>query len=92
MLEETCAIVSDARLLGFCRGVCLTGPEEGLVLVRSMRRAEVELMPWEPRFENAHRRVVSAPDLLSQLWMEKGYEPIYHRALTEAGLMERCAG
>jgi hypothetical protein len=25
VLEEACAIVSDARLLGFCRGACLTG-------------------------------------------------------------------
>jgi ADP-ribose pyrophosphatase YjhB (NUDIX family) len=85
--EETCAIVGDARLLGFCRGVCLTGPEEGLVLVRSIWRADVELRPWEPRFEIAHRRVVQATELLSHLWMEDGYEGIYYRALAEAGLM-----
>ena len=87
ILEEACAIVTGARLLGFCRGVCLTGPEEGLVLVRSVWRAEVELMRWEPRFEIAHRRVVPATELLSHLWMEKGFEPIYYRALAEAGLM-----
>jgi ADP-ribose pyrophosphatase YjhB (NUDIX family) len=87
ILEETCAIVTDARLLGFCRGVCLTGPEEGLVLVRSIWRAEVELRPWEPRFEIARRRVVPANELLSHLWMEDGMEAIFHRALTEAGLM-----
>jgi ADP-ribose pyrophosphatase YjhB (NUDIX family) len=85
--EETCAIVGGARLLGFCRGACLTGPEEGLVLVRSIWRAEVELRPWEPRFEIAHRRVVPANELLSHLWMEDGMEAIFHRALTEAGLM-----
>src|SRR5882672_6672074 len=68
ILEEACAVVSDARLLGFCRAVCLTGPEEGLVLVRSTWRAEVELMPWEPRFEIAYRRVVPATELLSHLW------------------------
>jgi ADP-ribose pyrophosphatase YjhB (NUDIX family) len=85
--EETCAIVGDARLLGFSRGVCLTGPEEGLVLVRSIWRAEVELRPWKPRFEIAHRRVVPADELLSHLWMEDGMEAIFHRALTEAGLM-----
>jgi ADP-ribose pyrophosphatase YjhB (NUDIX family) len=89
VLEEVCAIVGPARLLGFCRGECLTGPEAGLVLVRSVWRAEVELMPWEPRFEIAHRRVVPATELLSHLWMEKGFEPIYHRALAEAGLMSR---
>ncbi len=87
ILEEACAIVRDARLLGFCRGECLTGPEEGLVLVRSVWRAEVELLPWEPRFEIAHRQVVPAADLLSHLWMEDGFEPIYHRALAEAGLI-----
>ena len=87
ILEEACAIVSDARLLGFCRGVCLSGPEKGLVLVRSIWRAEVELMPWEPRFEILHRRVVSATELPSHLWMEKGFEPIYCRALQEAGLI-----
>jgi ADP-ribose pyrophosphatase YjhB (NUDIX family) len=85
--EETCAIVGDARLLGFSRGVCLTGPEKGLVLVRSIWRAEVELRPWEPQFEIAHRRVVPANELLSHLWMEDGMEAIFHRALTEAGLM-----
>lgn len=85
--EETCAMVGDARLLGFCRGVCLTGTEEGLVLIRSIWRAEVDLRPWEPRFEIAHRRVVPANELLSHLWMEDGMEAIFHRALTEAGLM-----
>ena len=87
ILEETCAAVGDARLLGFCRSVCLTGPEEGLVLVRSVWRAEVELMPWEPRFEIRHRRVIPASELPSHFWMEEGFEPIYHRALAEAGLM-----
>jgi hypothetical protein len=67
--------------------VCLTGPEKGLVLVRSIWRAEVELVPWEPRFEIAQRLVVPATDLPSHLWMEEGLEPIYHRALAEAGLM-----
>jgi ADP-ribose pyrophosphatase YjhB (NUDIX family) len=88
ILEETCAIVAgEARLLGFCRGVCLTGSEEGLVLVRSIWRAEVELMPWEPRFEIAHRWVVPAAELLSHVWIEKGFEPIYSRAIAEARLM-----
>ena len=87
VLEEACAIVVDARLLGFCRSMCLTGHEQGLVLVRSIWFAEVELMPWEPRFEIAHRRVVPAAELLAHLWMEQGLESIYHRALMEAGLV-----
>ena len=79
--------MGEARLLGFCRGACLTGPEKDLVLVRSIWRAEVELMPWEVRFEIAHRRVVPATELLSHLDMEDGFEPIYYRALTEAQLV-----
>jgi len=87
ILEETCAVVRKAQLLGFCRGVCLTGPEQGLVLVRSVWLAEVELMPWEPNFEVGHRRVVPSTELRSHMWMEEGYEPIYHRAMAEAGLI-----
>ncbi len=86
ILEEACAVVVDARLLGFCRSVCLTGPEQGLALVRSIWLAVVELAPWEPRFEIAHRRVVPAAELLAHLRMEEGFEPIYRRALVEAGL------
>jgi ADP-ribose pyrophosphatase YjhB (NUDIX family) len=86
VLEEACATVVDARLLGFTRGACLTGPERGLVLVRSIWLAEVELMPWEPRYEIAHRRVVPAAEIAAHFWMEEGFEPIYHRALVEAGL------
>ena len=86
ILEEIRAIVIDARLLGFCRGACLMGPEKGRALVRSVWRAEVELLKWEPRFEIPHRQVVPAADLLSHLWMEEGFAPIYYRALKEAGL------
>jgi len=87
VLEETCSVVRAARLLGFCRSVCISGPEEGLVLVRSIWRAEVELQPWEPRFEIAHRRLVPGAELLSHLWIEEGFAPIYRRALGEAGLL-----
>ena len=86
ILEETCSIVNHARLLGFCRSVCLSGPEKDRVLVRSIWRAAVELLPWSPRFEIAHRRVVGVNELRSHLWMEDGFEPIYRRALIEAGL------
>ena len=87
VLEEACAVVVDARLLGFCRAICLTGPEQGLALVRSIWLAEVELAPWEQQFEIAHRRVVPADELVENLWMEQGFEPIYHRALVEAGFV-----
>ncbi len=67
MLEEACATVVRARLLGFHRGACIAGPELGLVLVRSLWRAEVELAPWEPRFEIPHRRVVAATEVWDHL-------------------------
>lgn len=87
VIEETCSVIVDAQLLGFCRGACLSGPEAGLVLVRSIWRAHVELLPWTPRFEIAHRRVVPVGELLSHLWIEKGFEPIYCRALAAARLL-----
>lgn len=86
MLEETCSTVTDARLLGFCRAECLSGHEEGLVIVRSLWLAHVELLEWEPRFEVPHRRVVPVGELLDTMTMLEGFEPIYHRALLEAGL------
>jgi ADP-ribose pyrophosphatase YjhB (NUDIX family) len=87
VLEEACASVVDARLLGFSRGACVRGPEQGLVLVRSVWLAKVELLPWEPQFEIPHRRVVPIRDLLEQLWIDQGFERLYYRALTEAGLV-----
>ena len=87
MLEETCAVVRDARLLGFCRSVCRTGPEAGLVLVRSVWRGEVEVLPWAPRFEIPHRRVVPVADLFAVLEIDPGWEPVLYRAAFEAGLM-----
>ena|SRR6478672_8552367 len=87
ILEEACSVIRSARFLGFCRGVCLNGPEAGLVLVRFIWRAEVELLPWTPHFEIAHRRAIAATDLLVHLWIDEGFEPIYYRALTEARLI-----
>jgi ADP-ribose pyrophosphatase YjhB (NUDIX family) len=86
MLEETCSVVLHARLLGFSRGACREGHERGLVLVRSMWRAEVELGPWEPRFEIAHRRLVTAETLRS-LEIGGPFAPLMRRALAEAGVV-----
>jgi hypothetical protein len=55
--------------------------------VRSIWRADVELLPWKPRFEIAHRKIVPASELLSLLWIEEGFEPIYRRAPTAARLL-----
>jgi ADP-ribose pyrophosphatase YjhB (NUDIX family) len=89
ILEETCAVVRDARFLGFCWAACVAGPETHRVLVRSIWRADVELLRWQPRFEITHRRIVPAAEVLSHLWMEEGFALIYMRALIEAGLMKR---
>jgi ADP-ribose pyrophosphatase YjhB (NUDIX family) len=86
VLEEACAEVTTARLLGFSRAVGLQGPEAGKVLVRSLWLARVEVREWEPRFEILARRVVPLSELLGALWMEPGFEPLYYRALLEAGL------
>jgi 8-oxo-dGTP pyrophosphatase MutT (NUDIX family) len=87
MWEETCCVVGQARLLGFCRSVCLSGPETGLVLVRSVWRGEVEVMPWDPQFEVPHRLIVPADELVARLSIDPGWEPILHRAIVEAGLV-----
>lgn len=73
--------------LGFTRGQCLTGPGRGTVLVRSVWRAEVELHPWEARFEIADRRVV-APAAAEEA-LSLGSHPfaaIIRRELAEAAL------
>jgi ADP-ribose pyrophosphatase YjhB (NUDIX family) len=88
MLEEACAVVRTARLLGFIRGRCIRGHEEGLVLVRAIWRADVDLRPWDPQFEIPERRVVPVAELLSYLAAEReGFLPVWRRALVEAGLV-----
>jgi 8-oxo-dGTP pyrophosphatase MutT (NUDIX family) len=89
MREEACATVVDARLLGFCRGCCVAGPEEGLVLIRSFWRADVILGLWEPAFEIPHRRTVPVVEVLSYLSspVSLPFLPIFRRALDEAGLL-----
>jgi ADP-ribose pyrophosphatase YjhB (NUDIX family) len=63
--EEACAVVGYARLLGFTRDLCVRGPQEGLILVRSIWLAEVRLERWAPRFEITHRRLVPADQALT---------------------------
>lgn len=85
--EEACAIVKTARLLGFARGECVNGWERGKILVRSYWRAEVEIEPWEPRFEIPHRRLITLTEASARV---RDPNPvgtrIAHRALREAGL------
>ena len=87
MLEEACATVLEATLLGFTRGACVQGPERGRVLVRSVWRAEVELAPWQPRFEIPHRRVVATADVMGELVLgNHAFAPIIRRELQEASI------
>ncbi len=87
MDEEACATVTGARLLGFTRGQCLTGPERGRVLVRSVWRADVELRPWEARFEIADRRVVGPAAVTDALSLgSHPFAAIIRRELAEAAL------
>ena len=84
--EETCCEVQTARLLGFVQARCVSGPEAGLVLVRSIWRADVSVLEWAPEHEISHRRLVPASGLADHLEMEPGFEPVYARAAREAGL------
>ncbi len=67
VLEEACAVVQDATLLGYSRSACLKGEEAGLVLIRSLWCAEVALRPWEPGHETTGRRVVPPDQALEQV-------------------------
>ena len=93
MDEEACATVTGARLLGFTRGQCLTGPERGRVLVRSVWRADVELRPWEARFEIADRRVVAASEAGDALSLgAHPFAALIRRELAEAALSGEGSG
>ncbi|WP_281368512.1 NUDIX hydrolase [Kibdelosporangium persicum] len=87
MLEEACATVTGAQLLGFARSECVNGWQYGLVLVRSYWRADVEVAPWKPMYEIRHRRLVAAAEATDHV---RDPDPvatrISHRALAEAGL------
>ncbi len=82
--EEACSTVLDASLLGFSRGECLSGPERGLVLVRSAWRASVALGTWEPAHEIVERRLVPTEDVLSTLTHHQSPEWIAREILAAA--------
>jgi hypothetical protein len=87
MMEEACVVVVGARLLGFARSECVNGRQQGLVLVRSYWRAEVEVKPWDPKFEIQHRRVVAAAEAKTHVRDPDAVATrISFRALDEAGV------
>jgi ADP-ribose pyrophosphatase YjhB (NUDIX family) len=84
VLEEACATVAKARLLGFARSHCVEGAEAGLVLVRSFWCAQVVLNAWEPAFETIQRRSIMAVDAFR--YLPQVFAPIFRRVLMEAGV------
>jgi ADP-ribose pyrophosphatase YjhB (NUDIX family) len=84
ILEEACANVTEAQLLGFCRISDIGGPGAGIVKVRSVFLAAVEVQDWRPCFETRHRRLVDMTSVRSQLTFDAGPAPIYSRMLREA--------
>jgi 8-oxo-dGTP pyrophosphatase MutT (NUDIX family) len=88
VLEEACASVRSSRLLGYSRGECVGGREEGLVLIRSLWRAEVDVRAWLPRFETIERRIETPQRALEILCRENLFAslaPLYRRWFIESG-------
>ena len=87
MREEACVEVTAARLLGYSRGECVEGEEVGLILVRSLWRADVTVQDWDPQFEIPHRLLMPSSRLTrDDLERLTDFTGIHMRALTEAGL------
>ncbi len=88
MMEEACVAVVEAKLLGFSRGKCLRGEQKGLVIVRSVWRAEGELRPWNPQFEMTERLVIPISEVWNRLTIPESVTMarINARMLVEAGI------
>ena len=84
VLEEACAKIVDGTLLGYVRGSCTFGPEEGLVLVRSLWGIEVSLLPWEPEHEMNYREFLKPENVLSRIDFPEGLRPVYEMWLGRA--------
>ncbi len=87
MREEACVEVREAKLLGFSRGECIRRHEKGLVLVRSIWLAKVELNKWAPEHEILARKLVQPERILSEFESDV-FLPLHHRALIAAGLLK----
>jgi 8-oxo-dGTP pyrophosphatase MutT (NUDIX family) len=70
VLEEACATVEDAALLGYSRGFCTKGHEEGLVIVRSLWWASVSILPYVADYEMKHRLLVAPDVALARIGIE----------------------
>jgi ADP-ribose pyrophosphatase YjhB (NUDIX family) len=83
--EEACVEVTDAKLLGFLHAECIRGDEKGLVLVRALCLARVQLQEWIPEPETLARKLVPPNQVLSEL-EPNVFNPLSHRALIVANL------
>lgn len=84
MLEETCAVVTEARLLGFSCGRRMEGDTIGPPSVRSIWLAQVDLLDWRPQFEIRFRRLVPAAQAIKAVLPE--YEQFWARVFHDAGI------
>jgi ADP-ribose pyrophosphatase YjhB (NUDIX family) len=82
VFEEACAVVTDARLLGYTRGRCVEGPAKGPARVRSMWLARVTLEDWLPECEIRHRKLVSFEQCVSVILPE--YARLWRRVFHDA--------
>ena len=87
VLEEACVRVEEASLLGFTKGVCKSGPEKGLILVRSVWRAAVSIREWDREHEMSHRRFVPFHEAVERISFCRCPRPVYERAIHEAWAM-----
>jgi hypothetical protein len=72
---------------GYARSQCVSGWQQGLVLVRSYWRADIDARTWEPRFEVRHRRMVAAAGAGKHVRdPDEVATRISYRALDEAGI------
>ena len=84
MLEEACARVEEATLLGFMTGEIVRGSEKGLRLVRAHWRAVVSVEKWEPHHEISHRLLVPPENAMTYINMPQDRLPILQRWFDEA--------
>ena len=91
VMEEACAVVEDATLLGFIRVASTGGPEKGRVLIRSLWCADVSLDPWEPRHETTARLVVPPDEALERVAFGGDHRPIYERWFHDALIVKGLA-
>jgi ADP-ribose pyrophosphatase YjhB (NUDIX family) len=91
VLEEACAVVESATLLGYSHGQCTRGEQKGLVLIRSLWRADVQLLPWQPQHEIRSRLLLTPDEALAKLTsFEEGMleymapQPLFPRLFQEA--------